>query len=126
MNYSNINNIERLGTPLAQMTQILGLISGVLFIVNIILFCISIKLKIKNKGVLFCLSILMFFLNYCVVATYNFEGALGMEELFYEQQRVKIGLICIFLIVQIIIFIKFLMKIKRKLKEKEEKSKCQE
>ncbi len=92
-------------------------VSIVLFIVNVILCCSAIKLKIKNKG-LFGLSIIMFFISYCSMCIYEYGGAIGSNHSYMP----KAIMVFIPFIVQIIIFIKLVIKIKRK----GGKSKCQE
>ena len=92
-------------------------VSIVLFIVNVILCCSAIKLKIKNKG-LFALSIIMFFISYCSMCIYEYGGAIGSNHSYMP----KAIMVFIPFIVQIIIFIKLVIKIKRK----GGKSKCQE
>ena len=109
-NYLSVNDIEPITNTWDKLMMILQEVSIVLFIVNVILCCIAIKLKIKNKGLLFVLSIIMVFINICSMIIYG------------DFSYMKSAMIYIPFIVQIIIFIKLVIKIKRK----GGKSKCQE
>ena len=109
-NYLSVNDIEPITNTWDKFMMILEEVSIVLFIVNVILCCIAIKLKIKNKGLLFGLSIIMVFINICSMIICG------------DFSYMKSAMIYIPFIVQIIIFIKLVIKIKRK----GGKSKCQE
>ena len=116
-NYLSVNDIEPITNTWDKLMMILQEVSIVLFIVNVILCCSAIKLKIKNKG-LFGLSIIMFFISYCSMCIYEYGGAIGSNHSYMP----KAIMVFIPFIVQIIIFIKLVIKIKRK----GGKSKCQE
>ena len=102
LNNLSVNDIEPITNTSDKLMMILQEVSIVLFIVNVILCCIAIKLKIKNKGLLFGLSIIMVFINICSMIIYG-----GFSYM-------KSAMIYIPFIIQIIIFIKLMIKIKRK------------